>query len=122
MAKTRPSQLILATATRRGRGWLVINTAATHLMPPTPVVYAIYQYGELLYIGQTVNLRRRFLTYRDRYECSYSKVCVVPDKGERLALERKLIRRVRPVQNHVFTGRPSRRHGTHVCALSYLHA
>lgn len=86
-----------------GRGWTWFDPMATKWMLRVPVVYAIYYVGQLVYIGQT-QLRSRFLSHRSE-RFNSAKACVMPNQGERKALERLLISRLKPRFNHQFTGR-----------------
>ena len=79
-------------------------------LPTTAGCYAVYLDDKLVYIGQAINLRRRFMNghkFRQwRYSLSVSTpwgdgialVKVAPERlfGERLTLESRLIKRLRP--------------------------
>jgi hypothetical protein len=72
--------------------------------PQLPCVYAIYEAGRLVYVGQTINLRIRMRQYRVANE--NVKFRVVFNKNNRLRLEAMFIARLRPCRNQILFRRP----------------
>lgn len=56
--------------------WKVFSWRDLTEMPRQPAVYAVYINGELIYIGQSVDLRNRFYEHKIRY--SYAKEIRLP--------------------------------------------
>lgn len=48
-------------------GWHRFDALRPSRMPPLPACYAIYWNGELVYVGQSVDLRNRFHLHRFRH-------------------------------------------------------
>lgn len=64
-------------------------------------VYALYRGGEVVYIGHTRLFRTRIMTHRLRFAFDAVKVAPIACRTARKQLERKLIRRLVPVENRV---------------------
>ena len=72
-------------------------------MPPhgVPGVYRLYRGEQIVYIGQSGNVRDRMCVHSRRFHVDRFTYEVVPDRRERMALERRLINEHRPVENGV---------------------
>lgn len=97
------------------KGWHRFDPMRASGMPRLPACYAIYMRGELVYVGQTVDLRNRF--YEHNFRCGYAKNIhhpwgELPDDadvflkakfcgryGSWAMRELRLIRRLRPTFN-----------------------
>jgi len=93
-------------------------------LPESPAVYAIFANLELVYIGETVNIRNRISThgfYLARYSTSIRwrgkwyrdltlKIKYSKRFGEESMAERRLIRRLSPKLNHMGNRRRERVH------------
>jgi hypothetical protein len=79
-------------------------------MPRVPAVYALYRGARLVYIGQSIDIRARFTTaYRRRQDLTMAKIKRVAIAAQLDRIERRLIRRLKPIDNVTHTGRPRRR-------------
>ncbi len=63
----------------------------------TPCVYEVWRNGRCIYVGQTVNLRRRF--YSHKFEFCKVVAHPQPAKPLRIAHEERLIRDLMPLLN-----------------------
>jgi excinuclease UvrABC nuclease subunit len=82
--------------------WQKIQTLPwTNSVSKFPGVYAIYDHSnELVYIGSSMNLRRRISRYAARYNPDWSlKVRYTKFVGEWAFREIRLIRRLKPLLN-----------------------
>ena len=76
----------------------------TNTLNPVPCVYALYDLdGILVYIGQTQNIQQRFKVHRRR-QLAFAKATVVFDRKYRMRLKRRLISRLQPSRNRIYTG------------------
>lgn len=88
------------------------------VLQPKPCVYAVYADGQLIYIGQTVDLRNRMSEHRIMYSHSGNiqspwglfdsvtlKVSWSRHYGDFAMRELRLIRRLRPLANRRGFGR-----------------
>lgn len=64
-------------------------------------VYVLYRGKEVVYVGQTGNLRTRLLAHRRRFAFDQIKVSPNDDRRQRQRLERLLIRRLVPFENRM---------------------
>lgn len=85
--------------------WIKISDS--HKLPPKPGVYAIYVNKKLVYIGQSTNIRTRVWKHRHSHplESLMFKCKVVERPGEWLAIEYRLIGRLRPSWNRLVLNR-----------------
>jgi hypothetical protein len=91
--------------------WHRFNWRDTKSLANVPVVYVLYSRGRVIYVGQTNDLRRRFSWYRFKWHnVDAAKGRIVPVMRDRLALERRMVRRLKPSENIQHTGifRPRR--------------
>lgn len=92
--------------------WSRVDPANISSLPTVACVYAIYINGNLVYVGQTVNLRARFREHGFEYSYAndvvtpwgrsrdvFAKFSVSPKYGEWAMRELRLIRRLRPRGN-----------------------
>ncbi len=63
----------------------------------TPGCYALYKRGKLVYIGSSVVIRTRLMEHTRLR--SYSSIKIRPCQRDWESLERRLIRRLKPVRN-----------------------
>ncbi len=72
-------------------------------LPPYDVagVYLLYHGGDVVYIGQSGNIRTRVLSHSMLFPIDRIQIIEIPDKRERKILERQLIDQHRPFQNRV---------------------
>lgn len=105
----------------RGSKWLTFSPMRPWELPMVPACYAVYINGELVYVGQTVDLRNRFNLHRFRH--SYGKTIITPwgdvppdsviqikariseKVGDWAMREVRLIRRLKPKFNDRLKGR-----------------
>lgn len=64
-----------------------------------PAVYVLYRGPSVVYVGHAADLKSRLLFHRRRLVFTHFKVTAMPDKFCRMVLERKLLVRLRPVNN-----------------------
>lgn len=99
--------------------WTEIQVTRPWTIPDRPGVYVIFYDGEVVYIGQSNNIRSRF--YRHQFELGYAnniktpwgmfpdkitcKVKVSKRRGDWAMWEIRLIHRLKPRHNQRFTGR-----------------
>jgi excinuclease UvrABC nuclease subunit len=91
-----------------------------HEGPEMPGVYMLWRDDELLYIGQSANLRQR-LAHHHRNRRWYTRVefIEVADETARLEFERQLIDYFKPLNNTVHTGRYRPKSERRLFKLSY---
>lgn len=90
------------------RGWLTVRHRFPSTVPQYAGVYVVYGPFRPVYVGQSNNLQRRLRWWRSVGQwqnASTVKVCFLENVNERLVLEARLIRRLKPTQNHQHTGR-----------------
>lgn len=64
-------------------------------------VYVLYSDRNVIYVGHTGNFRVRLLHHRRRWMFTHAKLAFISSRTERQALERILLYRLRPKNNHV---------------------
>lgn len=62
-------------------------------------VYALYRSGQLVYIGHTGSFHGRIQAHRRRFAFDAVKVAPMGSRRERQRLERRLVYRLRPLEN-----------------------
>ncbi|MGS0573485.1 GIY-YIG nuclease family protein [Xanthomonas oryzae pv. oryzicola] len=97
---TMPDRRTLIRNPYLGTRWVRFGAGAS--LPPLPCCYVVYQGSELLYIGQTNNLRERFGYHAGhaRFPTGFRlKVRFGERYGDWAMRELRLIRRIRPPMN-----------------------
>ncbi len=83
--------------------WHPHSTLRQTTLPRASGVYAVYERGELAYIGSSMDIRTRFNGHRSKRKFQEPGTVVkirVMDKGW-IDLEAKLVKRLRPKSNYV---------------------
>lgn len=62
-------------------------------------VYALYQGGELVYVGRTGNFCSRLRVHARRFPWEWCKLRVVSSTRQQMWFERRLLHRLRPTYN-----------------------
>lgn len=90
-------------------GWESVPHCQFENLNTVPGVYAVFSIcNELLYVGQTSNLRSRLLTHRSafrwagKFRIGRVHAVVVMDPTERKQLERDILAEIRPPFNNNF--------------------
>lgn len=85
------------------RCWVELKTDYdfAHVPYGVPGVYVLYLGAEVVYVGQSGNIRARMQMHRGRFQFDRAKVSLNEHKTERLYLERVLLVRLRPRRNGV---------------------
>jgi hypothetical protein len=73
------------------------------------IVYALYDIGKLIYVGRTVSIRERVWQHSRRFRFTGVKIRFAREESEQCDLERRLIARLKPEENVIFTGRNPQR-------------
>jgi hypothetical protein len=65
-------------------------------------VYLLERDGAVVFVGQSGCIRTRVMAHALRFKVDRFSFIVVKDRPERMALERRLIREHRPIENGVY--------------------